>query len=86
MSGITSMSSRGQVVIPLNIREIMGLKEGEKFIVSGQEDTIILKKIRMSEFDELMKKTHEFAKKAGITPKDVRDAIKQVRKQDSGRH
>ena len=38
---VTSMSSRGQVVIPFNIREQLGLRKGEKFIVIGEEDTVV---------------------------------------------
>lgn len=36
------MSSRGQVVIPLDMRK--GIKEGEKLIVIKKDDEIILKK------------------------------------------
>jgi AbrB family looped-hinge helix DNA binding protein len=79
MSSITSMSSRGQVVIPLNIREMMGLKDGEKFIVSGNQDTIVLKKIHMLEFDALMKETRKIVKESGITRKDVNNAIRQAK-------
>ena len=80
---ITSMSSRGQVVIPLDIREHLGLREGEKFVVVGEEDTVILKKISMpsfKNFDKLIKKTQQFAKQKGITKADVEDAIKRARK------
>jgi antitoxin PrlF len=79
----TSMSSRGQIVIPLDIREQMGLKEGEKFIVVGEEDTVILKKIIMpsfKNFEKLIQKTQQFAKDKSITPVDVNDAIKRARK------
>ena len=38
----TKMSSRGQVVIPLDMRE--GIKEGDKLIVIKNGDEIILKK------------------------------------------
>ena len=38
----TKMSSRGQVVIPLDIRE--GINEGDKLIVIRKDDEIILKK------------------------------------------
>jgi len=41
----TKMSSRGQAVIPLSIRKKMNLREGTIF--AKDEDTIILKKIRM---------------------------------------
>ena len=79
---ITSMSSRGQIVIPLDIREHLGLKEGEKFIVVGEDDTIIMKKIAMpsfKSFDRLVQKTRQFAKEKSITPKDVESAIKRAR-------
>jgi AbrB family looped-hinge helix DNA binding protein len=80
---ITSMSSRGQIVIPLGIREQMDLREGEKFIVVGESDTVLLKKIAMpsfKNFDKLIQKTQQFAKEKGITPSDVEGAIKRARK------
>jgi antitoxin PrlF len=80
---ITSMSSRGQVVIPLNLRELMGLKDGEKFAITGKEDTIVLKKIQMpsfNNFDKLMQQTQEFAKKKGLKQKDLDEAVKRARK------
>ncbi|NCO11827.1 AbrB/MazE/SpoVT family DNA-binding domain-containing protein [Candidatus Pacearchaeota archaeon] len=40
--GTTKMSSRGQVVIPLDMRK--DIKEGEKLIVIKRDDEIILKK------------------------------------------
>lgn len=42
---ITSLSSRGQVVIPQDIRKSLNLQTGEKFAVVGKGDTILLKKI-----------------------------------------
>jgi antitoxin PrlF len=80
---ITSMSSRGQVVIPLNLRELMGLKDGEKFAITGKEDTIVLKKIQMpsfNDFDKLMQQTQEFAKSKNLLQKDLNEAIKRARK------
>ncbi len=80
---IASMSSRGQIVIPLDIREHLGLKEGEKFVVVGEDDTVVLKKIAMpsfKNFDKLVQKTRQFAKEKGITAADVERAIKRTRK------
>ena len=80
---ITSMSSRGQVVIPLDIREQLDLKEGEKFIVVGEGDTVVLKKITMpsfNNFDKLLQKTRQFAKDNRITKSDVENAIKRARR------
>ena len=80
---ITSMSSRGQIVIPLEVRHQLGLKEGEKFIVVGEDDTVILKKITMpsfKNFDKLLQKTQQFAGIKGIIPTDVDGAIKRARR------
>ena len=79
---ITSMSSRGQIVIPLDIRENLGLKEGEKFVVVGEDDTIILKKLTMpsfKNFNKLLQKTQQFAKDKGVTKEDVKSAVKNAR-------
>ena len=36
----TKMSSKGQVVIPESIREDLGLKAGEQFVVVGRGDVV----------------------------------------------
>ena len=80
---ITSVSSRGQIVIPQGLRNKMRIREGEKFVVIGEGDTIVLKKLEMPSFsgiDKLLKKTRDFAKKKGIKPSDVEEAVKRTRK------
>ncbi len=80
---VTSMSSRGQVVIPQDIRDELGLEEGEKFIVIGKGNTIILNKIQtpsFKEFEEILNKTQLHAKKHSLKEKDMWDAIKSSRK------
>ncbi|PIN74882.1 AbrB family transcriptional regulator [Candidatus Woesearchaeota archaeon CG10_big_fil_rev_8_21_14_0_10_37_12] len=79
---VTSMSSRGQIVIPHGVREKMHLVEGEKFVVMGSGDTILLKKIHAppkEQFERLLRETRKHVKESGITPQDVEDAIKRVR-------
>jgi len=39
----TKMSSKGQIVIPEDIRNRLGLKTGLQFIVLGERDVVILK-------------------------------------------
>ena len=79
----TKMSSKGQVVIPEDIREELGLKEGTQFIVVGDKDVVIFKTITppsIDEFDELLTKATTEAKKAKLTRSKVEKAIKKVRK------
>ena len=80
---ITSISSRGQVVIPQSLRDRLKIHEGEKFVVIGENNTIVLKKLEMPSFsgiDKLLKKTREFAKKKGLKETDVEEAISEARK------
>jgi AbrB family looped-hinge helix DNA binding protein len=72
------MSSKGQVVIPLDIREEVNVDEGTLFAVVGTQDTIILKRITTPSKEELIKDLGFFAKKAkmklqskGVTEKDL---------------
>ena len=57
--GITKMSSKGQVVIPLEMRK--HLKEGEKLLVIEGEGKIIIKKA--TDMDEQLQEDLEFAKR-----------------------
>lgn len=79
---VTRLGERGQIVIPQVFREHLKLEKGEKFIVVEQGDAIILRRLKAptkTEFEDLMRKTHEFAKKHSIAEKDMWDAIKKAR-------
>ncbi len=62
---VTSISSRGQIVIPQNLRKKLGFEEGDKFAVVGEGDTIVLKKLNVSfkNIDKLVKKLESKEKK-----------------------
>ena len=42
----TRISSKGQVVIPLDVRKKLSLREGEPLAVSTKNDLIVLKKVK----------------------------------------
>ena len=44
---VTTISEKGQVVIPQSIRKEMGIKPKNKFLVYGRGDTIIMKKLEL---------------------------------------
>ena len=79
----TRLSSKGQVVIPEDVRNELGLKEGDQFIVIGEGDAVILKAInppRLEEFDSLLAQARVEARKAGIRKADLKRAIAKVRR------
>lgn len=79
----TRMSSKGQVVIPEEIRKSLSLETGTQFIVLGEDDVVVLKMISppsASEFDAVVKRARSQAKAAGMVPADVADAVKRSRR------
>ena len=78
----TKMSSKGQVVIPEQIREQLSLEAGSQFVVVGDKDVVILKRIAapvLGEFDGLIRKARSQAKSAGLKKSDIERAIQQAR-------
>jgi len=80
----TKMSSKGQVVIPEEIRDSLHLKEGAQFVVIGKGDSVILKSITppsMDEFEDLLAEARQYAKKAKLKKSDVKAAIIKARRE-----
>ena len=75
----TKVSSKGQVVIPINVRKAAGLKEGEKVLAIAFEDTVVLKKITEKTFEETFKPVWNKVRQLGLTEEDV-DALIQEAK------
>lgn len=82
----TKMSSRGQIVIPQSIREMIHADEGTLFSVMGTNDTIILKKIETPSREELIKQLKEVTrentkrlKARGFTERDILAAAERER-------
>jgi len=79
----TKMSSKGQVVIPEEVRDRLGLKPGVQFVVIGERDVVILKVLAapsMADFDRIVKEARKRARQAGMKRSDIVDAIKEVRR------
>ena len=78
----TKMSSKGQVVIPEDIRKRLNLRVGSQFVVVGEKDVVIFKSISqpsMEEFDKLIAKARKQAKDEGLKRSDVYKAIAKAR-------
>jgi len=78
----TKMTSKGQVVIPEDIRNRLNLKIGTQFVVVGDKDVVIFKSISqpsMKEFDHLIAAARKQAKEVGLKRSDVTAAIAKAR-------
>jgi AbrB family looped-hinge helix DNA binding protein len=76
------MSSKGQVVIPEDVRTRLGLTPGVQFLVVGENDVVILKTITpppMDEFDTIIRRARQQAKAGGMKPADIAKTVAKVR-------
>ncbi len=80
---LIKISEKGQIVVPSSLRKEMRIKKSDKFLIFGEGNTIILKKIEepiiRRSFEELAKPIQKVAKQIGLTRKDLKKAIEDVR-------
>ncbi len=81
---VTSLSTKGQIVIPINIREKLSLSPGTKLIVIQEGDNILLKPIttpKKEQFKKLITIGDKIRKKMKMKEEDIEKAIEEVRKE-----
>ena len=74
---MATVSSRGQICIPNDIREDMGLKEGSKVLFVLTDDSLIMKKVNMKTWEEVTKPLRDAPKK--VKEGEVADFIHRFR-------
>jgi AbrB family looped-hinge helix DNA binding protein len=79
----TKVSSKGQVVIPVNVRKAAGLKKGEKLLAVAFGDTVVLKKIVDRTFEETVKPIWDRVRRMGLTEEDVDALIQEAKTKGS---
>lgn len=83
---VTTVSEKGQVVIPQAMRNKLGLKPKTKLLVYGYDDTVILKKLHLpdvrAEWKRLKKIVDERIKKYGeLSEKEIAEEVKTYRRE-----
>lgn len=79
----TTLSSKGQVVIPEEIRARLGLKAGAQFVVLGDKDVVIFKVLQppaKRDFEALVRQARAAAKRSGLRRGDVVRAVSRARR------
>lgn len=77
---VVKVSTKGQVVIPKEIRESLGIRNGDYLVVTERNGYIIMKKLSV---EDVFKEGEEFAKSLKIEKKDVIRAVREIRYEDS---
>ena len=82
LSEITTVSSKGQVVLPVSIRNAMNIQPGAKLMIFSDGESILLKPIiepDTSEVRAMLDAANTWAAEVSLTEGDVENAIKTVR-------
>ena len=60
---IIKVTDKGQISLPVSIRESMKIEQGDELIIARSDNTIIIKKIKKEDFSDLLKHSEKIAKK-----------------------
>ncbi|MCM1047799.1 MAG: AbrB/MazE/SpoVT family DNA-binding domain-containing protein [Clostridiales bacterium] len=80
---ILTVSSKGQISLPVNIRKLLSIDTGDKLVAYTSGDVIMLKTLKLpsvEEFEASLDEAREWAMSVGYNENDVDDIIKSVRK------
>lgn len=80
---ILTVSSKGQISLPVSIRKSLSINTGDKLVAYASEDAIMLKILKLptvQEFEESLDEAQRWAASVGYEESDVNDIIKSVRK------
>ena len=78
---IIKVSSKGQVVIPREVRKKLGVKGGEKLLVLTRNGDILLRKAKELSLDDVAERIDKVTREDGIdVDKLVAEAVQWARK------
>jgi len=77
---ISRITTKGQVTVPLELRTLLKIKEGDYILFEKKGRRVEIKKmVPPDDFEEFARPIRERFLKDGITPDDVESAIKWAR-------
>jgi len=79
---VTTISEKGQVVIPQSIRKELGIKPKTKFLIYGKGDTVIMKKLNLPDLKKEWNDIFEAMdkKELRLSEKEIQTEIAESRK------
>lgn len=82
---IVTVSSKGQISLPVNIRKLLSIDSGDKLVAYTSGDVIMLKTLKLpsaEEFEASLDEAQKWAASVGYTESDVNNIIKSSRKKN----
>ncbi len=82
---VARLSSRGQIVIPKELRDELGLKKDDLLLITMIEDTLVMKKLDRTKLLKEFEGIRE-AIKEKMSPKEVERLIHEARSKSESSH
>jgi AbrB family looped-hinge helix DNA binding protein len=84
---VTTVSEKGQVVIPQSIRKEMGIKPKTKFLVFGRGDTVIMKRLELPDVKQEWEEIFRMMDRKGmkLTEREVQAETEASRRERRNR-
>ena len=80
---VVTVSSKGQIVLPAEMRNSFSLSSGDKLAIYATENAILLKPLKLptpDDFAKWMAEAQEWASSVGYKEEDIDEIIKSVRR------
>ncbi len=71
--GTSSISEKGQITIPKEIRDKLGIVQGDRLIFDLRGDAIIVKKVSINSLSEILDNQKSWSKSSLEFQKDLRE-------------
>lgn len=85
-AGTTRVSSKGQVVIPEDVKKAANMREGEDLLAVAIGDTIVLKKLSSVTFEEVARPIWRTVRAMGLSGEDLDALIEEAKAAARSRH
>ena len=84
---VTTVSEKGQVVIPQALRKEMGIKPKTKFLVFGRGDTVIMKRLELPDVKQEWEEIFRMMDRKGmkLTEREVQAETEASRRERRNR-
>lgn len=60
---IIKVTDKGQISLPIGMRESLNIKQGDDLIVTKTNDSVIIRKVKREDFRDLLKHSEKVAKR-----------------------
>ena len=76
---VTTVTSKGQITIPSQLREQFGLKQGTKLMVVPTDYGLVLKKLELPSVEEFQQRIEERAETVDLSIDEVNELVHTTR-------